>query len=627
MEPVARQLALPANWQNELKEVLLRYWGISELRPLQAPAIDAVLAGRDSIVVMPTGGGKSLCYQAPAVMQGGTTVVVSPLISLMKDQVDGLQASGIKAIQIDSSQSSVERISCLRDLFSGKVNLLFVSPERLAQSDFRDRLHDIDIRAFAIDEAHCISHWGHDFRPEYRQLSVLQREFPDASVHAYTATATERVRNDIIEQLGLRQPEVLVGNFDRPNLLYRVLPRQDLTKQVMEVLSRHRGEGGIIYCIRRTDVDALTAKLRREGIRAAGYHAGMTSEQRCAAQEAFSQERCDIVVATVAFGMGIDRSNVRYVLHAAMPKSIEHYQQETGRAGRDGLEAECILLHSGRDYLTWKSLIEKASAEAEADHEQVASAMEHLNEMDRFCRSAICRHRKLVNYFGQSYESEDCGACDICLGETVTVGNADELAQKIISCIARVRGRFGVGHIVSILRGEKSEGVTRYCHDELSTFGLMREFSENVLRDWIYQLIGQGLLTQELISAYGGHSFPVLILNDASREVLRNERTVRLMEPVEKKKGETARASKSDTSSWEGVDRDLFEQFRSLRRELASKRHVPPYVIFSDATLRELARKRPRNLVEMRQIYGVGDAKLRDFGGQFLGILTASASQ
>jgi len=609
--------------ENQLSELLVKYWGIKQLRSLQAPAIDAVMQKRDSLVVMPTGGGKSLCYQAPALMQGGTTIVVSPLISLMKDQVDGLKAAGIKALQLDSSQGVAERNNCLQELFAGKINILFVSPERLAQDEFRSRLRDIDLKSFAIDEAHCISHWGHDFRPEYRQLERLHAEFPGVSVHAYTATATEQVRRDIIEQLSLVNPEVLVGNFDRPNLLYRVLPRQDAAKQILDVLARHRGEGGIIYCIRRADVDTLTTKLKKEGFNVLGYHAGMTPLQRSKTQEAFSEERCDIVVATVAFGMGIDRSNVRYVLHTGMPKSIEHFQQETGRAGRDGLEAECVLLHSGRDYITWRSILEKGG-DGDPDPAQVEAGLAHLNDMDKFCRSAMCRHRRLVNYFGQAFDSADCGACDICLGETVTVEDADVIAQKILSCIARVKGRFGVGHIVTVLRGERNENISRYKHDELSTYGLMKEHKEPVLRDWIYQLIGQGLLTQELVSGFSGQSFPVLLLNELSMEVLRKQRSVRLMQPVERKKGEKAKKSKSDTSSWEGVDKDLFESFRALRRELATERRVPPYVIFSDATLRELAQKRPRTLVEMRQIHGVGDAKLRDFGEKFLQILTGN---
>lgn len=609
---------------NGLQDILVQYWGISELRPLQLPAIQSVLQSRDSLVVMPTGGGKSLCYQAPAVLRGGTTVVVSPLISLMKDQVDGLKAQGIKAMQFDSTLNAEQRMECCRELYSGNLNLLFVSPERLAQPDFRHSLQDVDLRAFAIDEAHCISHWGHDFRPEYRQLSLLKEEFPGVSVHAYTATATEQVRADIIEQLRLSNPDVLVGNFDRANLLYRISSKRELTKQIMEVIGRHSGDGGIIYCIKRAEVDEITKKLVKAGISAKPYHAGMSAKDRSATQEAFSEERCDVVVATVAFGMGIDRSNVRYVLHTSMPKSIEHYQQETGRAGRDGLEAECVLLHSGGDFLVWRSLMERASSEGENDSEALENAIKHLQDMDRFCRSAMCRHAMLVKYFGQIYEQSECGACDFCLGETITVEDGNTIAMKIISCVARIKGNFGVGHIISVLRGESNPNIERYNHNELSTYGLLKDLAEPDLKDWVYQLISQGVLAQELVTGFGGMSFPVVKLNKLSMEVLKNERTVKLMQPVRRKKGEKAKASKADLKSWDGVDRDLFDRLRELRTELARERKVPPYVIFSDASLREMAKSRPRDLLSLRRIHGVGDVKLRDYGDLFLQAIHSS---
>jgi ATP-dependent DNA helicase RecQ len=380
--------------------VITRHWGFRSLRPLQEQAMRAALDGRDSLVVLPTGGGKSLCYQAPAVLRGGTTVVVSPLIALMKDQVDGLRACGIAAAQLDSSLSPAERTATERDLHHGRVNLLFVSPERLVQTDLYRTLARIGVRTFAIDEAHCISHWGHDFRPEYRMLARLREFFPGANVHAYTATATAKVRQDIIDQLQLNEPEVLVGDFDRANLTYRVLPRHDVQRQVLEVIERHSGEAGIVYCMRRRDVDDLTGKLRERGLNARPYHAGLSGEDRHATQELFAAEQCDVVVATIAFGMGIDRSNVRFIVHTAMPKSLEHYQQETGRAGRDGLEAECVLLYSGGDVISLKAMIQKSAAEA-LDTSFLPGVIRHLEDMDRYARGAVCRHKALVEYFGQ----------------------------------------------------------------------------------------------------------------------------------------------------------------------------------------------------------------------------------
>jgi ATP-dependent DNA helicase RecQ len=611
--------ATPAAFDG-LLDVIARHWGFRALRPLQEPAMRAVLEGRDSVVVLPTGGGKSLCYQAPAVYRGGTTVVVSPLISLMKDQVDGLRACGVAAAQIDSTLSEAEKWVHEMGLRQGEIRLLFVSPERLVATDLYRVLQRADVRTFAIDEAHCISHWGHDFRPEYRQLNRLREVFPDASLHAYTATATEPVRRDIIVQLGLRDPEVLVGDFDRPNLTYRVLPRQDTFKQVTDVLARHAKEAGIVYCPTRREVDELAGALREKGVNALPYHAGMTGEERHETQEAFTAETCDVVVATVAFGMGIDRSDVRFVLHTGMPKSLEHYQQETGRAGRDGLEAECVLLHSGADFLSWKRRLEKSAAEPGVDPAFLPSALQHLDDMDRYCRGAVCRHKALVEYFGQRYEAASCGACDLCLGDTEEVPEAGVVAQKILSCVARVQERFGINHVVSVLRGENTDNVRRRGHDRLTTFGLLKGVGKPEVRDWIYQLIGQGVLKQE------GDEYPLLRLNDASWEVMRGRRSVRLVQLVRRKKGEKPEKSRAAEASWEGVDEGLFAALQGLRREMARERQVPGYVIFSDATLREMARVRPSTPERLRAVYGVGEVKLRDFGPRFLACLLEYAA-
>jgi ATP-dependent DNA helicase RecQ len=581
-------------------EVLRRTWGYESLRPLQERAIEAALAGRDSLVVMPTGGGKSLCYQLPPLLTGELTVVVSPLISLMKDQVDTLRELDIDARHVNSTTTEVEKREMVRAAREKRLRLLFVSPERLAVDRFQEFLSTLDVRTFAIDEAHCISHWGHDFRPEYRQLGDLREKFPNAALHAYTATATAAVRNDIAAQLRLNDPAILVGSFDRPNLSYRVLPRLKPLEQTVETIERHAGEAGIIYCIRKKDVDEMTAALRKRGIDARPYHAGLTREERTATQDAFAAETCDIVVATVAFGMGIDRSNIRFVLHTGLPKSIEHYQQETGRAGRDGLEADCVLLYSAADVLVWKSIVEGNSTRL-------------IDEMDRYARGAVCRHRALVSYFGEEYTTPNCGACDLCLGDVEEVADATVIAQKILSCVIRVDQRFGIGHVISVLRGESIERVRKLGHDRLSTYGLLSDHETYELRDWIYQLIGHGLLEQD------GDRYPILKVTDAARPLLRGEETVRLVQIARK---ERRRKSKSESESWEGVDTALFESLRKFRRDLATARGVPAYIILGDRSLREVARLRPQTLTQLAEVYGIGEKKLADLGERILGVVS-----
>jgi ATP-dependent DNA helicase RecQ len=594
-------------------DVLRRTWGYDSLRPLQQGAIDAVLSRRDSLVVMPTGGGKSLCYQLPPLLTEELTVVVSPLISLMKDQVDSLRDLGVEARQVNSTTSEVEKRELVRLARARQLRLLFVSPERLAIDRFQEFLVTLGVRTFAIDEAHCISHWGHDFRPEYRQIGELRDRFPDATLHAYTATATAAVRRDIATQLRLDNPEILVGSFDRPNLSYRILPRVEPLKQTLETIERHAGEAGIIYCIRKKDVDDITASLRKRGIDARAYHAGLSREERTATQNAFASEACNLVVATVAFGMGIDRSNIRFVLHTGLPKSIEHYQQETGRAGRDGLEADCVLLYSAADVLLWRSIVQRSAEEGKADADYVRTALKHVDDIDRYARGAVCRHRALVSYFGEDYTKPNCTACDLCLGDVEEVDGGTVIAQKILSCIIRTEQRFGAGHVISVLRGEVTDRVRSLGHDRLSTYGLLSDHAQGELRDWIYQLIGHGLLEQE------GDRYPVLRLTEASRPVLRGEENVRLVQIARKQK---RKKSKSESESWEGVDQELFESLRTFRRELAASRGVPPYIILGDRSLREVARVRPQTLTELRDVYGIGDKKLLDLGERILAVLT-----
>jgi ATP-dependent DNA helicase RecQ len=617
------------NGLNELLAVIRRHWGFSSLRPLQAAAMRTVIDGRDSLLVLPTGGGKSLCYQAPAIVRGDTTVVISPLISLMKDQVDGLRACGVTAVQLNSSQSPDELRAGEKAAIGGSIRLLFASPERLATSAFRSLLKRIGVRRFAIDEAHCISHWGHDFRPEYRQLGELKKHFPQASIHAFTATATEQVRADIVAQLGLKSAEVLVGNFDRPNLTYNVVARYDQYEQTYEVLKRHKGEAGIIYCVRRKDVDEMTATLTRSGINAVPYHAGMEAADRKRVHDLFSEEKCDVVVATVAFGMGIDRSNIRYVLHTGMPKSIEHYQQETGRAGRDGLEAECVLLYSGGDAMLWKKIMQKSVAESETpvDPQYLENAYRHIGDMENYCRPVACRHRSLVEYFGQKYESENCGACDLCAGESEPFPDAQTIAKKILSCVYRVNEGFGIAHVSAILRGADTAAIRERGHDKLSTYGLLKDHSQRELSDWTGQLVGLGLVDQV------GNEYPILKLNAKSWEVMKDQRPARLRKAPGAGKGEPGdgfprdkgKKSRTEAASWEGVDRELFEDLRGVRQRLAAERSVPPYLIFGDATLRDLARVRPSSIEKMGAIYGFGEAKLRDFGKTFFDCVDAAS--
>jgi ATP-dependent DNA helicase RecQ len=603
-------MALPSACSNVL-ETIRRYWGFEQLRPQQTEAIDAALAGRDSLVVLPTGGGKSLCYQVPPAVRGGTDIVISPLISLMKDQVDGLTECGYPAAAIYTGLDSGQRNEIQRDLLAGKYRLLFVAPERAVTPWFFDIVKRLNVRRFAIDEAHCISHWGHDFRPEYRQLAKLREQFPEASLNAFTATATPRVREDILRQLALRDPAVLIGSFDRPNLVYRVIPLVDRYGQTIEVIRRHANEAVIVYCITRKEAENIAAVLTANGIAAEAYHAGLEADQRRKVQDAFSSEQLNVVVATVAFGMGIDRSNVRCVLHTAMPKSIEHYQQESGRAGRDGLEAECVLLYSYADAARWEDLIRRSASEGERPAESIDAQFQLLAQMQRLCKSPSCRHRALVEYFGQSFERENCAACDVCLADVDGMEDGTVAAQKILSCVARVKEGFGVGYVVDVLAGGDTEAIRRAGHHELTTYGLLRDMPKKQIQSMVYQLVDQGLLGRT------PGDRPILKLNDDSWAILRGEREVKLLKP----KAEAPAKAKIDAESWEGVDRGLFDHLRAWRQTVARERKVPPYVVFPDSTLRNLARARPTNEASLRQISGIGEKRLADFGAVLLDLI------
>ncbi len=585
-----------------VQEYVQSQWGFSSFRPLQQEAIELVLSGCDSVVVLPTGGGKSLCFQAPACVLDGLAVVVSPLISLMKDQVDALRAMGVAASVYNSTLLHSERDAVIEAIRSDALKLLYLAPESLLNEHMLDLLASVPLSLFAIDEAHCISSWGHDFRPEYRGLRQLKNRFAGVALHAYTATATEEVRQDISRQLGQDDPTMLVGSFDRPNLNYRVKRRAGGIRQIVDIVEKHSKESGIIYCISRKEVEQTSAELNAMGYQTAPYHAGLSDKDRQKNQEAFLQERIDIIVATVAFGMGIDKSNVRFVLHAGMPKSLEAYQQESGRAGRDGLEADCCLLFSGRDLHTWKHLMSESQ-------EANQGALKSLFAIDRFCKSVTCRHRALVEHFGQSFERDDCGACDICLGEFQQVEEPLLIAQKILSCVARLEQRFGADYTTQVLVGSEEKRIFERKHNQLSTYGILSEYPKATIRDWLEQLVGQGC-------AVKATEYNLVHLTELGRQVLRGEHTPMLIRPKQKKNSRLSRTN--TTNAWDGVDRELFESLRVLRRKLAAERDVPAYIVFGDASLRDMARRRPTTSESFLDVHGVGHKKLADYGEQFL---------
>ncbi len=593
-------------------DIVKKYWGSDALRPLQREAMTAAAEGRDSLVVLPTGGGKSLCYQAPALLSDKMTVVVSPLISLMKDQVDRLLSHGVAAAFLNSSLETSDRGRVQAGIARGEYRILFVAPERFAADSFERVLRKDRVGAFAIDEAHCISHWGHDFRVDYRGLGRLKKEFPEASVHAFTATATPRVRDDIIGQLGLRDPRVLVGDFFRPNLHYRCVRRSDTFEDVFHEVKRRPGQAGILYCIRRADVDDLATRLRREKIKAAPYHAGMGDEERTRTQDRFAAGEIDVMVATVAFGMGIDRADIRYVIHAAMPKSLEHYQQETGRAGRDGEPADCILFHAGRDFQLWRSIISKNETT------DLDTKLKMLSEMYAFATSARCRHRRLVEYFGQAWTRQKCGACDVCTGGLQALPDSGELAKTLLTGIVRTGQRFGPAYVAEVLAGERTDRVVERGHDACDAFGLLPGRPKNILITWLHQLADQGALGVE-----GGYG--VLRLTSRGAAVLRGSEEAALYGGATAKKAgrhpkkePAAKAPPDEGTPLDADGKALFEKLRVLRREIADENNVPAFLVFSDKTLRAMARRRPTTKSAMLQVHGVGFIKLESFGERFL---------
>jgi ATP-dependent DNA helicase RecQ len=602
----------------DCRDLLKKFFGFTSFRPLQEEIIRDTLTGKDVFAVLPTGGGKSLCFQLPALARPGLTVVVSPLIALMKDQVDALQAVGVAATFLNSSLAAGESRPRLRGLHQGEYRLLYVAPERLMLSGFIEDLKRWNVNLFAIDEAHCISEWGHDFRPEYRQLASLRSQFPDVPMMALTATATERVRADIVGQLHLRSPSCYVASFNRPNLTYRVSAKTGAYDQLLEFIRERPGESGIIYCQARKTAESLAGKLSADGIPAASYHAGMEASERTRNQEAFLRDEVRVVCATIAFGMGINKPNVRFVIHYDLPKNIEGYYQETGRAGRDGLPAECLLLFSPGDRIKYGRFIDEKPNPKERE---IARAQ--LEQIVHYAEGASCRRAHLLNYFGEKFApiaegaGTNCGGCDNCL-EPRETWDGTLAAQKFLSCVFRIREKsgFGVGiqHVVEVLCGAGTERIRKWNHETLSTYGIGTEHSR---AEW--SAIGRELVRLGLLRQDAG-KFNVAELTEEGRAALKERRKIVLTRPVIAPEVLQARETPAKRRAGEiGCDEALFDKLRRLRKQLADERGVPSYIVFSDVSLRQMARHYPQDDKEFSRISGVGEKKLREFGPSFMG--------
>ena len=588
---------------DKLQKTLKATFGYDGFRPLQREIMEANLAGRDTFALLPTGGGKSLCFQLPALLREGLTLVVSPLIALMKDQVNQLEAAGVEATFLNSSLGVKETKARLAGLHQGRYKLLYAAPERLMLDHWQENLRAWNVAAIAIDEAHCISEWGHDFRPEYRQIARLREWLPDIPLMALTATATERVRDDIVKHLRLREPEVFVASFNRPNLSYRVIPKEQPTKQILDFIKSRPMDSGIVYCATRASADRVAESLSERGFPAVPYHAGLTNNERAQNQELFIRDETRIVCATIAFGMGINKPNVRWVIHHDLPKNIEGYYQETGRAGRDGLPGDCLLLFSAGDAAKQTHFIDEMSD----GHEQ-RIAREQLRLMMGYADCPTCRRRELLNYFAETYTEPNCGSCDNCLQPRENY-NATTQAQKLLSCVYRVRqgGRFGVGmnHLIEILTGSANEKIQRWGHDKLTTYGIGKDLTRP---QW--SAIGRDLLRLGYLAQDAGQ-FPTIALTDLGLDALKSRRVIMLSKPVELKKISVPRTGEIE------CDETLFDRLRKLRKRLADERGVPAYVIFGDNTLRQMAREYPTHIDALRMIGGMGEKKLAEFGGIF----------
>jgi ATP-dependent DNA helicase RecQ len=585
-----------------VRHTLCTVFGFESFRPNQETIIGAILNKQDVFAVMPTGGGKSLCYQLPSLLLQGTTIVISPLISLMKDQVDAARVNGIAAAFMNSSLDQQEIADRYRDLKSNRVKILYIAPERFAMPQFIETLKSIPLALFAVDEAHCISEWGHDFRPDYLALSAIPALFPGVPVAAFTATATQKVQQDIIGKIGLRTPQVVRASFNRPNLFYQVEAKSGVEEQLLAFLKDREKEAGIIYRTTRDSVDATAAFLASRGIKALPYHAGLSPEVRERNQEAFNRDEVSVIVATIAFGMGIDKSNVRFVVHADLPRHIEGYYQETGRAGRDGEPALCLLYFSRGDIPKIRYFIDQVQDDAERE-----IAMEKLNQTVRFASHNVCRRKQLLAFFGEAYPKDNCGACDICTGLVVQIDISTD-ARIIMSAMARTSERFGINHVIDIVIGADTKRVKELGHNKIKTFGAGKHHDKMHWRFIVDELLAQELIRQD------GDRYPVLKLTPKGASLLiGKDQILGLKREEAKTKGRRKQAGELGR-----YDTALFERLRVIRKRFAEEQGVPPFVIFSDRTLHEMCRHFPRNDDEMRRISGVGDVKLERYGREFI---------
>ncbi len=590
--------------------LLKTHFGFDQFRPLQEEIIRCVISQRDAFVLMSTGGGKSLCYQLPALRMPGVTLVISPLIALMKDQVDALQANGIPAEFINSTLTRAAIGKIQTDVLRGKIKILYAAPERLIVPEFQLFLKKIKVSLIAIDESHCISEWGHDFRPEYRNLKMLRSIFPEVPAMALTATATKQVREDIIQQLSLNKAKIFISSFNRPNLSYAVLPKKDSYDQLLDILQEQKSESAIIYCFSRKDTEHLAADLCREGFKALPYHAGLESEERRSNQEKFIRDEAQIIVATIAFGMGIDKPDVRLVIHYHLPKSIEGYYQETGRAGRDGLPSRCVLFYSYADKIKQQYFIRQMENEGER-----RNAYRKLDQMVEYCELATCRRAHLLSYFGEDARREKCDGCDVCLSPREEF-DATIISQKIMSAIIRTGEKFGISYIIDVLRGAKNEKIIERDHHKLTVYGIVTDISKEDLRLIASQLISRNLIVKS------GDAYPILELSRRGKDFLKEREEICLP----KLKSGAQSPPPGDTVEAE-YDRELFEQLRLLRKKIADEKKVPPFVVFGDMALRQMALYLPQSEDSFAKISGVGEEKLKTYGKIFTEVIQAYATE